>query len=66
MATTTAKQCTAHPMSYYREMVKDMDDSQKRELVSKVLLQSYRADEVEVGILCVVSKNKVSEKFGRL
>ena len=53
-------------MSYYREMVKDMDDSQKRELVSKVLLQSYRADEVEVGILCVVSKNKVSEKFGRL
>ncbi|MBP3788904.1 MAG: hypothetical protein J6I52_04705 [Prevotella sp.] len=56
MATTTAKQRTAHPMSYYREMVKDMDDSQKRELVSKVLLQSYRADEVEVGILCVVSK----------
>jgi len=34
MATTTAKQRTAHPMSYYREMVKDMDDSQKRELVS--------------------------------
>ena len=33
MATTTAKQRTVHPMSYYLEMVKDMDDSQKLELV---------------------------------
>ena len=37
MATTTAKQRTAHPMSYYREMVKDMDDSQKLELVSIII-----------------------------
>ena len=41
MATTTAKQRTAHPMSYYREMVKDMDDSQKRELVS-ILIESVK------------------------
>ena len=41
MATTTAKQRTAHPMSYYREMVKDMDDSQKLELVS-ILIESVK------------------------
>ena len=38
---TTAKQRTAHPMSYYREMVKDMDDSQKLELVS-ILIESVK------------------------
>jgi hypothetical protein len=37
MATTTAKQRTVHPMSYYREMVKDMDDSQKLELVTMLI-----------------------------
>jgi hypothetical protein len=41
MATTTAKQRTVHPMSYYREMVKDMDDSQKLELVS-ILIDSVK------------------------
>lgn len=38
MATTTArKQHTTHPMSYYWEMVKDMDDSQKLELVTMLI-----------------------------
>ena len=32
-ATTTRRRAT-HPMSYYREMVKDMDDNQKLELAS--------------------------------
>ena len=41
MATTTARRRTAHPMSYYREMVKDMDDSQKLELVS-ILIESVK------------------------
>ena len=41
MATTTARQRTRHPMSYYREMVKDMDDSQKLELVS-ILIESVK------------------------
>lgn len=42
MATTTAKQRTVHPMSYYLEMVKDMDDSQKLELVI-LLAKSIKA-----------------------
>ena len=37
MATTTARKRSAHPMSYYRDMVKDMDDSQKLELVSIII-----------------------------
>ena len=37
MATTTARRRTAHPMSYYRDMVKDMDDSQKLELVTMLI-----------------------------
>ena len=41
METTTAKRRTSHPMSYYREMVKDMDDSQKLELVS-ILIESVK------------------------
>lgn len=41
MATKTARRHTAHPMSYYREMVKDMDDSQKLELVS-ILIESVK------------------------
>ncbi|MBQ9640648.1 MAG: hypothetical protein IJV06_03715 [Bacteroidaceae bacterium] len=40
-ATTSARRHTAHPMSYYREMVKDMDDSQKLELVS-ILIESVK------------------------
>ena len=41
MATTTAKRRTRYPMSYYREMVQDMDDSQKLELVS-ILIESVK------------------------
>ena len=41
MATTTATRRTTHPMSYYREMVKDMDDSQKLELMS-ILIESVK------------------------
>ena len=41
MATTTAKQHTSHPMSYYWDVVKDMDDSQKLELVT-MLIESVR------------------------
>ena len=37
MATTTARRRTAHPMSYYRNLVKDMDDSQKLELVTMLI-----------------------------
>lgn len=37
MATTTARRRTAHPMSYYWSMVKDMDDSQKLELVTMLV-----------------------------
>lgn len=36
MATTVRKQHT-HPMSYYWGMVKDMDDSQKLELVTMLI-----------------------------
>jgi hypothetical protein len=36
-ATTTRRKRTAHPMSYYRDMVKDMDDSQKLELVTMLI-----------------------------
>ena len=41
MATTTARRRTAHPMSYYRKMVQEMDDSQKLELVS-ILIESVK------------------------
>lgn len=41
MATTTARRRTAHPMSYYRKMVEDMDNSQKLELVS-IIIDSMR------------------------
>ena len=34
MATTTARRRTAHPMSYYWGVVKEMDDSQKLELIT--------------------------------
>ena len=34
MAATTARRRTAHPMSYYWGVVKDMDDSQKLELIT--------------------------------
>jgi hypothetical protein len=37
MATTTARKRSAHPMSYYRDLVKDMDDSQKLELVMMLI-----------------------------
>ena len=34
MESTTARIRTAHPMSYYWDVVKDMDDSQKLELIT--------------------------------
>ena len=37
MATTTARRRSAYPMSYYRNLVKDMDDSQKLELVTMLI-----------------------------
>jgi len=40
-ATTTKRQHTVHPMSYYIDMVQDMDDSQKLELVS-ILIDSVK------------------------
>jgi len=41
MATTTTRRRTAHPMSYYWNLVKDMDDSQKLELVT-MLIESVK------------------------
>ena len=41
MATTTARRRTTHPMSYYRKMVQDMDDSQKLELIS-IIIESVK------------------------
>ncbi|MBR0048836.1 MAG: hypothetical protein IJP74_05900 [Prevotella sp.] len=41
MATTTARRRTTHPMSYYWGVVKDMDDSQKLELVT-MLIESVK------------------------
>ena len=41
MATTTARIHNSHPMSYYRNMVKDMDYSEKLELMS-VLIDSMK------------------------
>jgi predicted transcriptional regulator len=38
---TTARQRNSHPMSYYREMVKHMDNSQKLELIT-ILAESIR------------------------
>ena len=37
MATTTARRRSAHPISYYWSVVKDMDDSQKLELVTMLV-----------------------------
>ena len=37
MAATTARRRSAHPMSYYWSVVKDMDDSQKLELVTMLV-----------------------------
>ena len=34
MATTSARQHASRPMSYYWDVVKDMDDSQKLELIT--------------------------------
>ena len=46
MATTTARRHSTHPMSYYRGMVKDMDDNQKLELMSVLIdsMKSAKAD----------------------
>ena len=41
MATTTARRRTTPPMSYYWGVVKDMDDSQKLELVT-MLIESVK------------------------
>ena len=37
MATTTTRKRSARPMSYYRNLMKDMDDSQKLELVTMLI-----------------------------
>ena len=41
MESTNARRRTAHPMSYYWGVVKDMDDSQKLELVT-MLIESVK------------------------
>lgn len=41
MATTTTKKRSTRPMSYYWGVVKDMDDSQKLELVT-MLIESVK------------------------
>ena len=41
MATTTAKKRSTRPMSYYWDVVKNMDDSQKLELVT-MLIESVK------------------------
>jgi len=41
MATTTARRRTTRPMSYYWGVVKDMDDSQKLELMT-MLVESVK------------------------
>ena len=49
MASTTARRST-HPMSYYRNMVKNMDDSQKLELVSFIIdsMRSAKTDDLSM------------------
>ena len=42
-ATISKRQRTVHPMSYYREMVKDMSDSQKLQLIA-ILAESIQPD----------------------
>ena len=37
MATTTARRRSTHSMSYYWSVVKDMDDSQKLELITMLI-----------------------------
>ena len=37
MEVTTARRRSSHPMSYYWSVVKDMDDSQKLELVAMLI-----------------------------
>ncbi len=48
MATTTTRRRSTHPMSYYRNIVKDMDNSQKLELVSFIIdsMRSAKADDL--------------------
>lgn len=46
MVMTTAGKHTTHPMSYYWSVVKDMDDSQKLELVT-MLIESVKATVAE-------------------
>ena len=49
MASTTARRST-HPMSYYRNVVKNMDDSQKLELVSFIIdsMRSAKTDDLSM------------------
>ena len=46
METTTARKRSAHPMSYYRHMVKDLDYSEKLELMS-FIIDSFKSDKGE-------------------
>jgi hypothetical protein len=64
MATTTARIHNSHPMSYYRNLVKDLDYSEKLELMSMIIdsfksaskqaqsnaLQPYTMDEINAMI----------------
>ena len=43
MEAKTTRRRSAHPLSYYRDMVKDMDDSEKLELVSFIIDSSKPA-----------------------
>ena len=51
MATTAARQRIRHPMSYYREMVQDMDDNQKLELITilaESIVPAYKSEEADL------------------
>ena len=55
MATTTARRRTTHPMSYYWGVVKDMDDSQKLELVTMLIESVKPAIKREQSDACIDS-----------
>ena len=58
MATTTARIHSAHPMSYYWGVVKDMDDSQKLELVTMLIESVKPAIKREQSDACIDSAER--------
>ena len=58
MATTTARKRQTHPMSYYWSMVKDMDDSQKLELVTMLVESVKPAIKREQSDACIDSAER--------